>query len=282
MRRPGRAPVPVDGLTAFVSGAGSGIGRALALRLAAHGCPLALVDLDGDRLSKTAEGIDGPVLARTLDVRDAEAQAAFAAEVSAWAPAPLGMVCNNAGVTTSQPVAGAVVEDDDWVMDVNFRGAVCGVRAFLPLLLRQRSGVIVNISSAFGLVGFANQSAYCASKFALRGFTESLRIELRGSGVRAVTVHPGAIPTGIVRASRYHGHPLWPDVSREQAADEFDRLARTTPERAAQLIHEGVRAGRERILIGADARALDVLARVMPERYVDLLAAAGRLAARRR
>lgn len=275
-----RVRVPVDGRTAFVSGAGSGIGRAFAQRLAAHGCPVAIVDVNEGALGETAEGIRGPVLTRVLDVRDREAQNAFAVEVAEWAPAPLGIVFNNAGVTTSQPVAGAVVEDDEWVMETNFGGVVNGVRAFLPVLLRQRSGVIVTTSSAFGLVGFANQSAYCASKFAVRGFTESLRIELRGTGVRAVAVHPGAVPTNIIRTSRYHGHPLWPQVTREQAADEFDALSRLTPDRVAQVIHDGVRAGRGRILVGPDARLLDLLARLAPSRYVDVLSLAGALQAR--
>lgn len=277
-----RARVQVDGRTAFVSGAGSGIGRALAQRLAAHGCPVAIVDIDEQGLRATAASIDGPVLARVLDVRDREAQNAFAAEVAQWAPAPLGIVFNNAGVTTSQPVAGPIVEDDDWVMETNFGGVVNGVRAFLPVLLRQRAGVIVTTSSAFGLVGFANQSAYCASKFAIRGFTESLRAELRGTGVRAVAVHPGAVRTNIVRTSRYHGHPLWPEVTRDDAAREFDALARTTAERAARTIHDGVRAGRRRILIGPDARLLDALVRLAPSRYVDVLGLAQRLAAPRR
>ena len=131
------------------------------------------------------------MLARRLDVRDRQAQMAFAAEVAEWAPAPLGMVFNNAGVATSQSVAEGSVEDDEWVVEINFQGVVHGVRAFLPILLGQDSGVIVNTSSVFGLLGMPYQSAYCASKFAVRGFTDSLRQELRGTGVRAVTVHPG-------------------------------------------------------------------------------------------
>ncbi len=202
-----RTRIPVDGRTAFISGAASGIGRAVARRLAAHGCPVAIADQDEAGLQETAELIGGPVLARTLDVRDRQAQMAFAAEVADWAPAPLGMVFNNAGVTTSQSVAEGSVEDDEWVTDINFGGVVNGVRAFLPILLRQDSGVIVNTSSVFGLIGWPNQSAYCASKFAVRGFTESLRHELRGTGVRAASVHPGGIKTNILRNARYHASP---------------------------------------------------------------------------
>ena len=159
---------------------------------------------------------------------------AFAAQVADWAPAPLGMVFNNAGVTTSQSVAEGALEDDEWVMQVNFQGVVNGVRAFLPILQRQDSGVIVNTSSVFGLLGFPYQSAYCASKFAVRGFTDSLRQELRGTGVRAVNVHPGGVKTNIVRNARYHEHPLQPGVSHEEASRQFEAMAMTTPERAAR------------------------------------------------
>ncbi|MGH2859632.1 MAG: SDR family NAD(P)-dependent oxidoreductase [Solirubrobacteraceae bacterium] len=275
-----RAASPVDGRTAFVSGAASGIGRAVALRLAAHGCPVALVDFDEPGLSATAALIDGPVLTRVLDVRDGGAQAAFASEVVDWASAPIGVVFNNAGVATSQPIAGGVVQDDEWVIAINFGGVVAGVRAFLPILLRQRSGVIVNTSSVFGLVGVANQSAYCASKFAVRGFTESLRQELRGTGVRAVLVHPGGVKTNIARNARFHSHPSRPGMTHEQAAREFDAIARTTPERAAEVIHQGVKAGRTRILVGRDARMLDALARVAPSRSSDMLARLDALASR--
>jgi NAD(P)-dependent dehydrogenase (short-subunit alcohol dehydrogenase family) len=272
--------VDVDGRTAFVSGAASGIGRAVAQRLASRGCPVAIVDQDEDGLQETAELIGGPVLTRRLDVRDRQAQMAFAAEVTEWSPAPLGMVFNNAGVATSQSIADGSVEDDEWVEEINFGGVVNGVRAFLPILLRQNSGVIVNTSSVFGLVGIPYQSAYCASKFAVRGFTESLRHELRGTGVRAVTVHPGGVKTNIARNARYHAHPLRPGLSHDEAARQFDAMARTTPVRAAEIIHEGVVAGRSRILVGPDAYLFDALARLAPTRYFDVLALLEPLAAR--
>jgi NADP-dependent 3-hydroxy acid dehydrogenase YdfG len=271
----------VDGRTAFVSGAASGIGRAVALRLAAHGCPVAIVDQDADGLRETETAIAGPVLAQRLDVRDRHAQMAFAADVDAWAPAPVGMVFNNAGVAASQGIAEGSVEDDEWVGDVNFGGVVNGVRAFLPILLRQDSGVMVNTSSVFGLVGIPFQSAYCASKFAVRGFTESLRHELRGTGVGAVTVHPGGVRTNIARNARYHGHPLRPDLTHEEMARQFDAMALTTPDRAAKIIHQGVKAGRSRILVGPDAYVFDALARVAPTRYFDVLSLLDSLAARR-
>jgi short-subunit dehydrogenase len=206
---------------------------------------------------------------------------AFAAEVAEWAPTPISMVFNNAGVATSQGVADGAVEDDEWVVEINFGGVVNGVRAFLPILLRQDSGVIVNTSSVFGLVGIPYQSAYCASKFAVRGFTDSLRQELRGTGVRAVTVHPGGVKTNIARNARYHAHPLRPSLSHEEAARQFDAMAHTTPDRAAEIIHRGVKAGRSRILVGPDAYLFDVLARLAPTRYFDALDFMDSLAARR-
>jgi short-subunit dehydrogenase len=157
------------------------------------------------------------------------------------------------------------------VWDVNFQGVVNGVRAFLPILQRQDSGVIVNTSSVFGLLGIPFQSAYCASKFAVRGFTESLRQELRGTGVSAVTVHPGGVKTGIVRHGRFHADPLGRDFTHDDMSANFEALARTTPERAAEIIHDGVKAGKSRILIGADAYLFEALARLAPTRYYSVL-----------
>jgi NAD(P)-dependent dehydrogenase (short-subunit alcohol dehydrogenase family) len=176
-------------------------------------------------------------------------------------------------VTTIQGVAGAAVEDDEWVLDVNLHGVVHGTRAFLPLLLRQDSGVIVNTSSVFGLLGMPYQSAYCASKFAVRGFTDSLRAELRDTGVRAVNVHPGGIRTPIARNARFHNARLGENLTHEQTAERFERVARTTPEKAAKIIHEGVKAGKSRILVGPDAYVFDALARLAPSRYYDVIAA---------
>jgi NAD(P)-dependent dehydrogenase (short-subunit alcohol dehydrogenase family) len=276
-----RKRVEIDGRTAYVSGAASGMGRAVALRLAAHGSPVAIVDQNEDGLRDTEALIGGPVLARVLDVRDRQAQMAFAAEVAEWAPTPLGMVLNNAGVATSQSIAEGSVEDDEWVLEINLGGVVNGTRSFLPILLAQNAGVIVNTSSVFGLVGIPFQSAYCASKFAVRGFTESLRHELRGTGVSAVTVHPGGVKTNIARNARYHGHPLRPGMTHDEAVRNFDAMAFTTPEKAAKTIHEGVKAGRSRILVGPDAYVFDALARVAPTRYFDVLAFLDRLAPRR-
>lgn len=272
-------PIVVAGRTAVITGAGSGIGRALAQRLAAHGCPVALCDWNEEQLKETVDAIGGPVLSRKLDVRDRQGQMTFAAEARDWAPAPIGMVVNNAGVTVSQTVAAASPEDDDWCFDVNFWGVVHGTRAWLPVLTQQGSGAIVNVSSVFGLIGYPTQSAYCASKFAVRGFTESLRQELRGSDVRAITVHPGGVRTNIVENARFHVDDLGGTDHAAMAAD-FTRLARTTPEKAAEIIHRGVERGKDRIMVGPDAVALSLLTRVAPVRYFGALERLTKLARR--
>jgi NAD(P)-dependent dehydrogenase (short-subunit alcohol dehydrogenase family) len=272
---------PLAGRTAVITGAGSGIGRALAQRLSAHGCPVAIVDVNAESLTETEALLGGPSLARTVDVRDRQAQLAFAAEVATWAPAPIGAVFNNAGVALSVAVTETPPEEHEWLMNINFEGVVNGTRAFLPILLEQRSGAIVNTSSVFGLVGIPHQAAYCASKFAVRGFTESLRHELAGTGVRAVTVHPGGVKTNIARSGRLHGDPRGLGRSQAELVEEFDKLAYTTPERAAEIIHRGVDAGRSRILVGPDAYLFDALARLAPNRYYTVLDALQRLTERR-
>ncbi len=260
----------VSGRTAVISGAGSGIGRAMAQRLARHGCPVAICDWNEDDLQETAATIVGPVLARRLDVRDRGGQMAFAAAVQEWAPQPLGLVFNNAGVTVSQTAADAAHEDDEWVIDVNMWGVIHGSRAFLPILLEQDAGAIVNVSSVFGLIGFPTQSAYCASKFAVRGYTESLRHELRETGVRAIAVHPGGVDTNIVEHARFHVDDRG-NRDHDALKRDFRRVARTSPDKAAEIIHTGVERGKQRILVGPDAGFLALLARIAPVRYFEVL-----------
>src|SRR5579884_3373040 len=269
------------GSTVVVSGAGSGIGRSLAQRLSAHGCPVALSDIDETALKETEASLSGPALTRVLDVTEAAAQRDFAAEVRQWAPSPLGAVFNNAGVATAASVLDAVTEDHDWLFAINFDGVVNGTRAFLPILVEQDKGVIVNTSSVFGLVGMPYQSSYCASKFAVRGFTDSLRQELRGTGVRAVNVHPGGVRTNIVRNARFHADPMGRDYTKDDLVSSFDALTITTPERAAEIIHRGVNAGKSRILVGPDAHLFDALARIAPTRYYDVIKLLEPLSARR-
>jgi NADP-dependent 3-hydroxy acid dehydrogenase YdfG len=263
--------MPVAGSTVVVTGAGSGIGRAFAQRLSAQGSPVAIVDVDEAGLGETAASLAGPVLSRVLDVRDREGQMRFAADVAAWAPKPIGMVFNNAGVALAAFVAESAPEDHEWLLSINFGGVVNGVRAFLPILLEQDSGVIVNMSSVFGLVGAPSQSAYCAAKFAVRGFTESLRHELRGTGVRAVLIIPGGVKTNLMRHARVRSDPRGYGRSSEEIAAEFEQIARSTPARAAEIIHRGVEAGKPRIFVGYEARAVDIISRVAPIRYFGVL-----------
>nr|CEL18386.1 Short chain dehydrogenase [Kibdelosporangium sp. MJ126-NF4]CTQ97869.1 Short chain dehydrogenase [Kibdelosporangium sp. MJ126-NF4] len=255
----------------MITGAASGIGRSLAQRLSRFGSPVAIADVNEVELEKTAASLSGQVLTRVLDVSDAADQLRFADEVREWLPGPLAAVFNNAGVNISTRVLDTVIEDDTWLHNINFHGVVHGTRAFLPILVAQNSGVIVNTSSVFGLVGMPNQSAYCAAKFAVRGFTDSLRQELLGTGVSAVNVHPGGIRTNIVRNGRYHEDPDGLGRTREQMAAQFDAIAMTTPDKAAEIIHRGVERGKARILVGPDAYVFDALARITPTHYYSVM-----------
>jgi NADP-dependent 3-hydroxy acid dehydrogenase YdfG len=265
----------IAGRAVMITGAASGIGRSLAARLSGAGSPVAIADIDEAGLKETARSLRGDVLTRVLDVRDAADQHRFAAEVRDWLAetkaGPLAAVFNNAGVAVASSVLDADPEDDEWLRQINFGGVVNGTRAFLPLLVEQDYGVIVNTSSVFGLVGMPYQSAYCASKFAVRGFTDALRQELRGTGVSAVTVHPGGIQTSIARNARVRKDPEGRGRSHEQMAAEFEAILMTTPDKAAEVIVRGVERGKARILVGPDAYMFDALARVTPVHYYDLV-----------
>lgn len=261
----------ISGRTAVISGAASGMGRSLAQRLAAYGSPVAITDIDERGLKETEASISGPVLSRVLDVRDADAQLSFADEVRDWTPTVVAAVFNNAGVALASTVLDADPDDDQWLWDINFYGVVNGTRAFLPILVKQDEGAIVNTSSVFGLAGVPNQSAYCSAKFAVRGFTDSLRQELRGTGVTAINVHPGGVNTNIVRNARFREDQEGPGPTREQMVAEFAAVTRTQPDKAAEIIHRGVEAGKARILVGLDAHLFDILTRLAPTHYMDVI-----------
>jgi len=267
----------ITGRPVMITGAASGIGRSLARRLSGSGSPVAIADIDEAGLKETAQSLParsrpGQVLTRVLDVRDAADQLRFAAEVREWLTAPLAAVFNNAGVAVASSVIDADPGDDEWLRQINFDGVVNGTRAFLPILVEQDDGVIVNTSSVFGLLGMPYQSAYCASKFAVRGFTDALRQELRGTGVSAVTVHPGGITTNIARNARIRKDPEGRGRSHEQMAADFEAITMTTPDKAAEIICRGVERGKARILVGPDAYVFDALARVAPTHYYDVVA----------
>lgn len=265
-----------EGSAAAITGAASGIGRALALALSARGCDLALADLDQEGLEAVAKEITAVrtrrVTLQRIDVADPQQIEDFAARAIEAFPG-LNLLFNNAGVA----LLGQFDEFDqsqmEWLMDINFWGVVRGTRAFMPHLASRPQAHIINISSIFGIIAPAGQSAYSASKFAVRGFSESLRHELAmtKSAVRLSVVHPGGVKTNIARKAR-SGSSLRENVTMSQLGDRFDRLARTTAEAAAERIIRGVERNEPRILIGSDARLLDLIQRLRPGTYWSLLA----------
>ncbi len=266
--------------TVVITGAGSGIGRALAVEAARLGAVLALADWDEAGVKET-ERLAGAkrALARKVDVRSEQEIGAFADEVAR----ELGgadVVVNNAGVTVSDFIGTMKRSDFEWLMDINFWGVVRGTEAFLPQLRAKDDAHIVNISSVFGLIGVPSQSAYNASKFAVRGYTEALRQELYATAIHVTCVHPGGVKTNIVRNGRNRTLPTGDPAAPEKLAREFDRIARTTPEGAAKTIWSGTLANAPRILVGGDARAIDLVQRLFPTRYPAVFRAVQRLMGR--
>ena len=257
-----------DGKVVVLTGAASGIGRALALQLAREGATLALSDVDAPGLEETARLVKQQTgqEARVdkLDVRDRAAWTSYAEALVADL-GRVNIVVNNAGVALSGDVVDMTDEQLDFVMDVDFWGVVHGTRAFLPHLIASGDGHVVNISSLFGLMAIPGQSAYNAAKFGVRGFTEALRQEMLVAGhpVRVTCVHPGGVKTAIARNAGSAG-----EVDQQRSADFFDKhLARTTAERAAEIIADGIRKDRARVLVGTDAKILDLLVRVTGSGY---------------
>ncbi|WP_315813826.1 SDR family oxidoreductase [Bradyrhizobium sp. SZCCHNR2028] len=265
----------IRGASAAVTGAASGIGRALAQELAARGCDLALADRDEAGLASLAAELAASgrkVTTHRLDVSDVAAVNQFAEDAVRAHPG-LNIVVNNAGVALFGSFAEIDQAEMDWLFNINFWGVVHGTRAFLPHLSRQREAHVVNLSSIFGIIAPPGQSAYAAAKFAVRGFSESLRHELTaaGSPVRLSVVHPGGIATAIARNARA-GQGMTDNARRVQAIERFERLARTSPRDAALRIIEGVERNEPRILIGGDARFMDLLQRFMPGTYWRVMA----------
>jgi butyryl-CoA dehydrogenase len=252
---------------AVVTGAASGIGRALSLRLAREGAALALADVNETGLGETARMLDGAnVSTHILDVADREGFAAFVDDV-VRRHGRANLVINNAGIGMAGTAEQLSLDDIEWLMGVNFWGVIYGTKMFLPILKQQPQAHIVNISSIFGIIGMPGHSAYVASKFAVRGFSEAMRHELQmaGSHVRLSVVHPGGIRTNIAHNAR-RGAGAAPDAVEKEIRN-FDNAARTTPEQAAERIVRGVERNEDRILIGADAWALERIQRWAPVRY---------------
>jgi len=275
----------LSGKVIAITGAASGMGRALAVECVRRGSDVAIVDVDVAGLDETAALARAArpgarVDAQRLDVADRAALYAWAARVETTLGGADAIV-NNAGVSLSATVEKMSDEDFEWLFNINFWGVVNGCRAFLPQLKRKPDAHIVNLSSVFGLIGVPTQSAYCASKFAVRGFTESLRQELAETNVHVSCVHPGGIKTDIVRRGRHYEDATGASVDTQRMAAVFEQGARTTAEEAAHVILRGMLRDEPRVLIGADAVAIDAMARLAPRRYDALVRRAAHLASKR-
>ena len=268
---------------AAITGAGSGIGRALALRLAREGCDLALADVNEGTLAETAALAGVKTTTARVDVAVREQVFAWAAQ-AVRDHGKVNLAINNAGVGLGATAEGITPEEFQWIMGINFWGVVHVTQAFLPHLRASGEGHVVNLSSLFGLIAVPGQSAYNASKFAVRGYTESLRqeLDLTGACVSATCVHPGGIKTNIARAARVSQSLR--ELGQEDPAAltrEFERNFRTSADEAAAQILRGVQRNARRVLIGADARALDLLQRLLGAGYQRLSVAASRRYLRR-
>jgi NAD(P)-dependent dehydrogenase (short-subunit alcohol dehydrogenase family) len=264
--------VALEGRTAVITGAASGIGRGIALALAKRGCHLALADVNWAGLSETAAKAGAKRLRVTthrLDVADRAAVGAFPERVLASHPS-VDLLFNNAGVALGGTFEQVSQEDFDWLMAINFGGVVAMTRAFLPVLRANGGGRIVNVSSVYGLIAPPGQTAYAASKFAVRGFSESLRRELEGTGLEVSLVHPGGVATSVAANARRASALSAEDLAKGQ--ERMKKLLRMPPDEAGEIIVRGVERGRPRIIVGRDAKFLAILERLAPVSYWKLLA----------
>jgi NAD(P)-dependent dehydrogenase (short-subunit alcohol dehydrogenase family) len=266
-----------QGKVAAITGAGSGIGRALAIDLGRRGCALALADLDAQRLAETqslAQAEGAHVTTAKLDVADRQAMLDWAAQCRAE-HGKVNLVFNNAGVALTSFAETTALSDFEWLMGINFWGVVHGTQAFMPHLRASGEGHVVNISSLFGIMAMPTQSAYNASKFAVRGFTEALRMELdlADAPVSATCVHPGGIATNIAMAGRID--PAVERVSGMDAQAQRERghkmIQVTTPQSAARQILAGVRRNARRVVVGPDAKLMDLWTRLLGSWYQPLV-----------
>lgn len=267
---------------AAITGAGSGIGRALAHNLANAGCHLALSDINEERVRETAEELtdSGVRVTHTrLDVADRDAFFGWARDVEEE-HGQVNLIFNNAGVALSTTAANVSHDDFQWIMNINFWGVVHGTQAFLPAIERAGEGHVINISSLFGLITTPAMSAYNASKFAVRGYTEALRqeLDLGGKPISATCVHPGGIKTNIARDARMDSTIEGFIVeSKEKGRSDFEKLFITTPDAAARTILKAVKRNQRRVLVGPDAQALDLVQRAFPQSYQRIVTTMTRL-----
>lgn len=262
----------LDGKVAVVTGAASGIGRAIARSLARRGCHLAIADINETGLEETARLIGNSVRVtrHLLDVSDGKAIADFPAIVKA-AHGGVDVLVNNAGVALGGTFAQLTEEEFDWLIDINFFGVVRMSRAFMPLLEEHDAAQLVNLSSLFGLIAPPGQTAYSAAKFAVRGFSESLRNELIAaeSTVGVTVVHPGGVKTAIARNARMAKSVPPCQVAGQQA--RMNKVLTMPPEQAGEIIVQAIEQRLPRVLVGNDAKMMSVVERIMPVRYWQML-----------
>jgi short-subunit dehydrogenase len=254
---------------AVITGAASGIGKILALKLADKGCHLALVDKDQSGLTMVEELVLSKgvkCLTKNLDVADNQSFINFAEQVNGHFGG-VDMIFNNAGVSLIDSVETQSIEDFHWLMNINFWGVVHGTTAFLPYLKKSPQAYIVNVSSLFGLLSLPLQSAYNASKFAVKGFTEALKMEMAGSNVSVHCVHPGGIKTNITNNAKISSK----HVTRSEILEGFNKQAITSSEQAVDIILQGLEKNKRRILVGKDAKFLDRIVRWFPNSYEKIM-----------
>ncbi|KMO12742.1 SDR family NAD(P)-dependent oxidoreductase [Methylobacterium platani] len=265
---------PLQDKLALVTGAGGGIGAALSAGLARSGARLVLIDRDAEGLARSeavVRALGREVSAHILDLAEADAIAALPAAVAAR-HGPLDLLVNNAGVALAGRFADVELADFDWLMDVNFRAVVRMTHAFLPVLEGRPAAQIVNLSSLYGIVAPPGQTAYAASKFAVRGFSEALRHEYAGTNLGVSVVHPGGVATSIARSAR--AGPRLDPAEVARGKDAAERFLRLSPEAAAARILRGIARREPRIVVGRDAAQVALIQRLMPVRYWSLLARA--------
>lgn len=256
----------------IITGAGSGIGQALTLKAIAEGAKVIASDVNEKGLDETIAQTHGKAEKYILDVADPEQIKSFANNIIQKYPNETIILINNAGVgLASGNFTETPLEDFEWLMNINLYGVVRLTKAFLPHLLQQNKGHIVNVSSVYGLAGMPTNSAYSTAKFGVKGFTDVLKAELLGTNVKVSSVHPGGIKTNIARNSRISATQ---DVElAKKTMAKFEKIALKMPaSEAADAIINGIKKDKSRILIGSDAKALDWIVRIFPNSYHKIIA----------